>query len=59
MQQQHPGSAPNYTNAALVMGFINLLWIFGLIWGLFGLPVVMALGWLLNRGIDWLAARKD
>jgi hypothetical protein len=47
-------SAPDYTNAALVMGFVNLLWVFGVIWVLFGLPAVMAVGWVLNLGINRL-----
>lgn len=40
--------APNYTNAALVMGLVNLLWIFMALWMIFGLPVVMAVGYGLN-----------
>ncbi|MDD9724833.1 hypothetical protein PVV74_05145 [Roseovarius sp. SK2] len=40
--------APNYTNAALVMGLVNLLWIFMALWIMFGLPVVMAVGYGLN-----------
>jgi hypothetical protein len=39
------------------MGFFNLLWIFGVIWSLFGFPAVMAAGWLINLGIDRL--RRD
>ena len=31
--------APNYTNAALVMGLVNLLWIFMALWIMFCLPV--------------------
>ncbi|WP_407492376.1 hypothetical protein [Pseudooceanicola sp. MF1-13] len=50
-------SVPDYTNATLVMGFFNLLWIFGVIWALFGLVAVMAVSWVMNRGIDWLAKR--
>lgn len=50
----HRREAPDYTVAALVMGFVNLLWVFGLIWALFGLPAVMATGWLLNIGIERL-----
>ncbi|WP_370274270.1 hypothetical protein [Pseudooceanicola nitratireducens] len=49
--------APNYTGPTLVMGFFNLLWIFGVIWSLFGFPAVMAAGWLINLGIDRL--RRD
>lgn len=51
--------APNYTNAALVMGFVNLLWVFVLIFILWGLPPVMVLAVILNAGIDRLARRKD
>ncbi|MEI4197538.1 hypothetical protein [Roseovarius sp. E0-M6] len=50
--------APNYTSAALVMGLVNLLWIFGVIWAVFGLPVVVAVGIVLNRVITWLAHRR-
>ena len=46
-------SAPNYTNAALTMGLVNLLWVFGVIWVAFGLNVVvlcaLALNWLIDR----------
>ena len=44
--------APNYTNAALIMGLVNLLWIFGLVWSLWGLPVVLMLAAGLNALID-------
>ena len=40
--------APNYTNAALVMGLVNLLWVFMALWIMFGLPVVFAVGNGLN-----------
>ncbi len=40
--------APNYTNAALAMGLVNLLWIFIALWMAFGLPVVIAVGYGLN-----------
>lgn len=52
-------SAPNYTNAALVMGFVNLMWVFVLIFILWGMPAVMVLAVILNAGIDRLARRKD
>ncbi|MBO9398331.1 hypothetical protein J7400_16780 [Shimia sp. R9_2] len=52
-------SAPNYTNAALVMGFVNLMWVFVLIFVLWGMPAVMVLAVILNAGIDRLARRKD
>lgn len=51
-------SAPNYTNAALVMGFVNLMWVFVLMFVLWGLPSVMVLAVILNAGIDRMARRK-
>ncbi|WP_152475499.1 hypothetical protein [Roseovarius sp. THAF9] len=48
MRRGQMQEAPNYTNAALVMGLINLLWIFMALWIMFGLPVVMAVGYGLN-----------
>lgn len=54
--RNHPtGKAPNYTNAALVMGLVNLLWVFGVIWALFGLPVVLIIGAVLDAAITRLA----
>lgn len=50
--------APNYTNAALAMGLVNFLWIFMLLWALFGLPVVFAVGWALNLVINRIAASR-
>ncbi len=52
------GAAPNYTNAALVMGYVNLLWIFGVIWAVFGMPLVLLVSFLLNLLIDRLALRN-
>lgn len=49
--------APNYTNAALVMGLVNLLWIFMVLWAVFGLPVVLATGYLLNHLIGRIGRR--
>ena len=46
--------SPDYTFAALAMGLVNLLWVVAVIWALFGLPAVMALGCGLNLGIDRL-----
>lgn len=45
--------APNYTNAALVMGVVNLIWIFMVLWAVFGFHIVLAAGW----GINWLITR--
>lgn len=49
--------APNYTNAALVMGFVNLLWILAVLWAIFGLPVVLAISYVLNHLINRIDSR--
>lgn len=55
----HPTqSAPNFTNACIVMFGVNLSWVFLLLWALWGLLAVAALGWSLNRWMTWLEARK-
>lgn len=59
MQDDFPNAAPNYTNAALTFGWINLMWIFLLVWGLWGLLPVMVLGAGINRGISWLALQRS
>ncbi|MBT9385611.1 hypothetical protein KM176_17195 [Pseudooceanicola sp. CBS1P-1] len=50
--------APNYTTPVLVMGFVNLLWIFGFLWAAFGIQWVLVAGYLLNLAIRWLARRR-
>lgn len=50
--------APNYTNAALIMGFVNLMWVFMALWAAFGLPAVFAAGYGLNYLINRLARRR-
>ena len=59
MNQRHPQAAPNYTNAALTMGWVNLMWVFMVIWGLWGLLPVLLVSAGLNRGITWLALRRS
>jgi hypothetical protein len=49
--------APNYTNAALVMGGINLFWIMTIIWAVYGFIAVLALGYTLDRFIKWMGQR--
>ena len=53
MQHQNR-PVPDYTTPALVMGFVNLLWIFAVIWAQFGLVAVMATAWVLYLGIERL-----
>lgn len=41
-------SAPNYTNACIVMFGVNLVWVFLVVWAIWGLVGVAATGWALN-----------
>jgi len=52
-------SAPNYTQACIVMFGVNILWIFMVIWALWGLLAVALSGWAANAVIDRIAARQD
>ena len=58
MRDRHPQPAPNYTNAALTMAWVNLMWVFMLIWGLWGFLPVLLVSAGLNRGISWFALRR-
>lgn len=55
MSNDHPKRVEDYTTASLVLIFINLLWIFGVLWAKFGLSIVILVGWVLHRAIYWLA----
>ncbi len=55
----HPfADAPNFTNPALVMAWVNLLWIFFAIWIAYGLLPVILLALAINHMIDRLALRR-
>lgn len=58
MRRGQLDAAPNYTNAALVMALVNLLWVLLVIWLTFGMPVVLAVGYGLDRLISLLARRR-
>ncbi|WP_371225868.1 hypothetical protein [Roseovarius sp. 2305UL8-3] len=57
MQRGNLPEAPNYTNAALVMGAVNLFWMLGVVLVVFGLPMVLATGFVLDRLICWWGQR--
>lgn len=54
----HRMAAPNYTNAALVMLGVNLTWVFGVIWIVFGMIPALLLAAVINRCITWMAERR-
>ena len=49
----------DYTTTALVMGFINLIWVFLLIWSVWGFAAVLFAGVVLNYLITLLERRKS
>ena len=57
--RRHPGRVEDYTTANLILIFVNLLWIFGVIWSVLGLWAVLIAGWFLNLMITRLAAYKE
>ncbi|MCK0149182.1 histidinol phosphate aminotransferase [Marivita sp. S6314] len=54
MDQRHPKRVEDYTTANLILIFVNLLWIFGVIWATLGLAAVILTGWGLNHLITRL-----
>lgn len=52
MRDRHPKRVEDYTNANLVLIFVNLLWIFGLLWSTWGLVPVLVTGLVLNHAIN-------
>ncbi len=51
-------SAPNYTQACIVMFGVNVLWVFMVIWAVWGLLAVAISGWAVKAAIDRIAARR-
>lgn len=56
--QTRRNAAPDYTNAALIMGFVNLFWSFLLISAKFGLPATLAVAFFLNYLITRFAHHR-
>ncbi|APZ53849.1 histidinol phosphate aminotransferase [Salipiger abyssi] len=49
--------APDFTTPALVFLFINMLWIFGVLWVQWGLDAVLLAGLVVNHLITRLERR--
>ena len=58
MSQRHPSRVPDYTNANLVLIFVNLCWIFGVVWMHWGLGAAIVLAVALNHGITRLESYR-
>ncbi|PTX41123.1 histidinol phosphate aminotransferase [Allosediminivita pacifica] len=54
MNSQFPGRVEDYTRACLVLIFVNLLWVFALIWATWGFFPVLLLAVVLNHAITRL-----
>jgi hypothetical protein len=54
MHENHSKPVADYKSTCLIMGFINLLWVFGALWAFYGLPVVLVLAATLNHLITRL-----
>lgn len=57
MNRSPLGRAPDYTNAALVMGLVNLSWILVALWAVWGWSAVVLAALALNWAIDRLDRR--
>lgn len=51
--------APDFTQACIVMFGVNIAWVFMVIWAIWGLLAVAALGWTLNRVISRIGAARQ
>jgi hypothetical protein len=58
MRRGNRPAAPDYTSAALVMGLVNLLWIFFVLRAVFGLWAVLVAGVVLDKAISRIGRRR-
>ncbi|WP_167648049.1 histidinol phosphate aminotransferase [Mameliella alba] len=54
MENRHPQPVEDYTSANMVLIFVNLLWVFVLLWSWWGLGPVLIVAVLLNHLITRL-----
>lgn len=52
-------SAPNFTQACVVMFGVNLTWILMVIWAVWGLVAVAATGWIVNKVITRISLARN
>lgn len=58
MNNSPTGSAPDYTNAALIMLGVNMIWIFTLIWAIYGIVLVLVLALAINHLVERFAQTR-
>ncbi|MFY0658984.1 MAG: hypothetical protein JXR15_00720 [Shimia sp.] len=49
----------DFTTTCMIMGFVNLLWVFVLVFLLWGFPAVIVLAVIMNAGIDRLRSHLN
>ncbi|MEM6940204.1 MAG: hypothetical protein AAF943_16635 [Pseudomonadota bacterium] len=60
MRDDRPrGSAPNYTQACVVLFGVNITWILMVIWVWWGLLAVALTGWLVNHVIHRIGKARQ
>ena len=52
-------AAPDFTQACIVMFGVNLTWVLMVIWAIWGLIAVAALGWIVNKMINRIDAVRN
>ncbi|MCE8007833.1 hypothetical protein [Aestuariivita sp.] len=58
MDDHQIGRAPDYTNAAITMMGINLMWVFFVVWMLWGFVPVILLALMVNHFAERVAERR-
>lgn len=58
MDDRRISQAPDYTNAAINMLGINLLWIFFVVWMLWGMLPVLLLALMINHFVERVGERR-
>ncbi|MBS0125112.1 histidinol phosphate aminotransferase [Thetidibacter halocola] len=56
MENRHPQRVEDYTTANLILIFVNLLWMFGILWSWLGIGAVLVAGAVINHMIARLEA---
>ncbi|SPF81910.1 hypothetical protein [Pseudoprimorskyibacter insulae] len=59
MHSRPPQPVENYTNPALIMAGLNLMWVLWLVWVFVGPLAVAGIAWILNHLIDRLAQSRS
>ncbi|WP_417209508.1 histidinol phosphate aminotransferase [Antarctobacter sp.] len=62
MENHHPKPVENYMTVNMILIFVNLMWVFVVLWSYWGLGIVLILAVFLNHlitRIDLARRRRD